>query len=313
MKVLVTGSAGFIGFHVAKALLERGDSVVGLDNFNDYYDPALKEDRNAMLEKMQDFTLVRGDVEDRDIVQQAMKGVDAVCHLAAAAGVRYSMERPDVYMKSNIVGFQNVLEQMREEGITRLVFASSSSVYGEAENPFREDQQVIPISFYGATKLSNEAMAHAYCHVYGLRVTGLRFFTAYGPWGRPDMALFTFVKKIFSGEAIDVFNRGNHRRDFTYIDDIVAGVVASIDADLSFAILNLGRGKSEALMDFIAMIEKSCGREAKKNLLGKQPGDIEETHADIRKAKKLLGYDPKTSIAEGVPRFVEWFKKYYRM
>lgn len=307
----MTGSAGFIGFHAAKALLTRGDEVAGLDNFNDYYDLKLKEDRNKILKKMKGFTLVRGDVADREVVATTMKGVDAVCHLAAAAGVRYSMERPDVYMESNIVGFQNILEVMREQGMKRLVFASSSSVYGDAEIPLREDQTIIPISFYGATKLSNEAMAHAYSHVYGLRTTGLRFFTAYGPWGRPDMALFMFVKNIFAGKPIDVFNKGNHKRDFTYIDDIVAGVVASIDADLPFAILNLGRGKSETLMDFIAHIEKACGKEAKKNLLPKQPGDIEETHADISKAKKLLGYDPKTSISEGIPRFVEWFKKYY--
>lgn len=313
MKVLVTGSAGFIGFHVARALLERGDAVVGLDNFNDYYNPKLKEDRNAILKKMKGFTLVRGDVADREVVATTMRGVDAVCHLAAAAGVRYSMERPDVYMKSNIVGFQNILETMRGQGTKRLVFASSSSVYGDAEIPLREDQTIMPISFYGATKLSNEAMAHAYCHVYGLRATGLRFFTVYGPWGRPDMALYRFVSKIFAGKPIDVFNRGNHKRDFTYIDDIVAGVVVSIDEDLPFAILNLGRGKSEALMDFIAHIEKACGKEAKKNLLPKQSGDIEETHADIAKAKKLLGYDPKTSISEGIPKFVEWFRGYNKM
>jgi len=311
MRILVTGSAGFIGFHVATALLQRGDTVVGLDNFNDYYDPKLKEDRNAMLEKMRGFTLVRGDVGDRDVVQQAMKGVDAVCHLAAAAGVRYSMERPDVYMRSNIVGFQNILEAMREQGIERLIFASSSSVYGDAETPFREDQNITPISFYGATKLSNEAMAHAYGHVYGLRASGLRFFTVYGPWGRPDMALFTFTRKIFSGEPMDVYNRGNHRRDFTYIDDIVAGVLAAIDRNIDFAIINLGRGESEELMDFISVIEKSCGKKAKKNFLPKQIGDIDETHADIHKARKLLGYDPKTSIEEGIPKFVSWYREYY--
>jgi UDP-glucuronate 4-epimerase len=313
MWVLVTGSAGFIGFHVAKALLERGDTVVGLDDFNDYYDPKLKEDRNAILEKMKGFTLIRGDVADRDVVDKAMKGVDNVCHLAAAAGVRHSIEHPDVYMKSNIVGFQNILEAMRGEGINRLVFASSSSVYGDAPTPFREDQRVTSISFYGATKLSNEAMAHAYHRCYGLRVTGLRFFTVYGPWGRPDMALFRFVANIFSGKPIDVFNMGNHRRDFTYVDDIAAGVLASIDADLPFAIVNLGWGRSEALMDFIALVEKTCGKKAKKNLVGKQVGDVDATHADITRAGKLLGYVPKTSIEEGMPRFVEWYRRYYNV
>jgi UDP-glucuronate 4-epimerase len=313
MKVLVTGSAGFIGFHTAKALLNRGDEVIGLDNFNPYYDPELKENRNAELAKEKKFTLIRGDILDRKIVAKAMKGVDRVCHLAALAGVRYAFEHPEEYISTNIQGFFNVLDEAVKQRIPGFIYASSSSVYGgNTKMPLSEtDRTDDPLSLYGMNKKDNELMAHTYHHLYGIPVTGLRFFTVYGPWGRPDMALFLFTDAILSDRPINVFGHGKMQRDFTYIDDIIAGTIASIDKNYPEEIFNLGCGRKEELMDYIAMIEKACGREAKKEFLPMQPGDVVTTEADITKARKMLGYEPKTKIQEGVPRFVEWYRKYF--
>jgi UDP-glucuronate 4-epimerase len=313
MKVLVTGSAGFIGFHTAKALLNRGDEVIGLDNFNPYYDPELKENRNAELAKEKKFTLIRGDILDRKIVAKAMKGVVRVCHLAALAGVRYAFEHPEEYISTNIQGFFNVLDEAVKQRIPGFIYASSSSVYGgNTKMPLSEtDRTDDPLSLYGMNKKDNELMAHTYHHLYGIPVTGLRFFTVYGPWGRPDMALFLFTDAILSDRPINVFGHGKMQRDFTYIDDIIAGTIASIDKNYPEEIFNLGCGRKEELMDYIAMIEKACGREAKKEFLPMQPGDVVTTEADITKARKMLGYEPKTKIQEGVPRFVEWYRKYF--
>jgi UDP-glucuronate 4-epimerase len=315
MKILVTGSAGFIGFHVAKALLERGDEVVGLDNFNAYYDPKLKESRSKELTAEKKFSLLTGDICDSATVAKAMKGVDRVCHLAAMAGVRYSFEHPEEYVQANQLGFFNVIDEAKKQKIDGLVYASTSSVYGRNEKmPFsEEDRTDDPVSLYAMTKRSDELMAHTYHHLFGLPVTGLRFFTVYGPWGRPDMALFLFTDAILNGKPIKIFGEGKMRRDFTYIDDIAAGVVAAIDKNHKEEIFNLGRGKQEGLMNFVGAIEKACGTEAKKEFHPMQPGDVRETFADIAKAKKMLGYDPKTSISEGVPKFVEWYKKYYKI
>jgi UDP-glucuronate 4-epimerase len=312
MKVLLTGSAGFIGFHTAKVLLARGDEVVGLDNFSPYYDPELKEARNAQLEKEEGFTLIRGDICDKETVAKAMEGVDRVCHLAALAGVRYAFDHPDEYIDINIRGFFNVLDEVRKQKISGLIYASSSSVYGgnekvPAEETDRTDDQQ---SLYGMNKKDNELMAHTYHHLYGTNVTGLRFFTVYGPWGRPDMALFLFTDAILKDQPISVFGEGKMQRDFTYVDDIVSGVVASIDKNYPEEVFNLGCGKQEELMEYIRLVEESCGKEATKEFLPMQPGDVRTTAADISKAEKMLGFAPKTMIQEGVPKFVEWYREY---
>jgi len=315
MKILVTGAAGFIGFFVSKALLERGDEVVGLDNFNPYYDPKLKEARAAKLESRNGFRMIRGDITDRKTVRNAMRGVDRVCHLAALAGVRYSLKHPDEYISNNINGFFEIIDEAKKQEIPGLIYASSSSVYGgnstmPAKETDRTDDQ---LALYGMTKKDNELMAHTYHKLFGIPVAGLRFFTVYGPLGRPDMALFLFTDAILKGKPIDVFGEGKMQRDFTYIDDIVSGIVSAIDKNYGEEIFNLGSGRKEELMDFIALIEKSCGKEAKKKFLPMQPGDVRASLSDISKAKEMLGYEPKTSIAEGVPRFVEWFRKYYEI
>lgn len=316
MKVLVTGSAGFIGYHVCKALLVRGEEVVGLDNFNTYYDPNLKEARNAELEKEKGFTLVRGDITDLMTVEKAMTGVDRVVNLAAMAGVRYSIKHPEKYVQTNVDGFLNILESAKKLEIPGLIYASSSSVYGGNEKlPFSEQDEIKgPVATYGVTKRAGELMAHAYHHLfYGINVTGLRFFTVYGEYGRPDMALFLFTEKILKDEPIQIFGEGKMQRDWTYIGDIVSGVLAAVDRNYEEEIFNLGRGSQEELMEFVSIIEKACEKEAKKEMLPMQPGDFRSSLADISKAKKMLGYEPKTKIAEGVPRFAEWYRKYYNI
>ncbi len=308
----MTGAAGFIGYHAAQVLLDRGDEVVGLDNFSPYYDPELKEARAKRLEGKEGFTLIRGDICDRETVANAMKGVDRVCHLAALAGVRYAFEHPDEYIAINIDGFFNILDEVRKQEIPGLIYASSSSVYGgNTKQPSSEEDRVDdPISLYGMNKRDNELMAHTYHKLYGIPVTGLRFFTVYGPWGRPDMALFLFTDAILNDREINVFGEGKMQRDFTYIDDIVDGLIASIDKNYDEEVFNLGCGKQEELMDYIKTIEEACGKEAKKNFMPMQPGDVRASSADISKAKQMLNYDPKTEIKEGIPKFVDWYREY---
>ncbi|NLU49558.1 MAG: NAD-dependent epimerase [Syntrophomonadaceae bacterium] len=315
MKYLVTGAAGFIGFHVSRALLTRGDTVIGLDNLNDYYDPRLKEDRVKQLTVFSEFTFVRGDIADYSLLCELneMHKFDKVCHLAAQAGVRYSLVNPFVYERANLLGFLNILEMCRNSGVENLVYASSSSVYGGNEKiPFSiEDRTDKPISLYAATKKANELMAYTYHHLYAMRCTGLRFFTVYGPWGRPDMALFKFTRAILNGGEIEVYNYGRMKRDFTYIDDIVRGVLAALDKDYDFEIFNLGNSQPVELGYFIECIERTLGRTARKKLLPLQPGDVEATYADIDYSTEKLGFVPKTTIEEGIRKFIEWYREYY--
>ncbi|MFL6846191.1 MAG: NAD-dependent epimerase [Allosphingosinicella sp.] len=328
MKILVTGAAGFIGHHVSARLLARGDEVVGIDNFNDYYSVALKRDRAARLGGEPGFTMIEADFADQAALARALDGVgfDRIVHLGAQAGVRYSIENPHAYVQSNLVGHVNLLELGRHRGVSHLVYASSSSVYGGNDTlPFRvEDRVDHPLSLYAATKKADELMSETYAHLYRLPLTGLRFFTVYGPWGRPDMAMWLFTKAIFAGEPIQVFGEGNMRRDFTYIDDIVTGVVASLDnpppddgaekAGGSLAphrLYNIGNHRSEELTRMIALIEQACGREARKDLFPMQPGDVRDTYADISAIERDLGFAPTTTIDEGVPRFVEWYRDYH--
>lgn len=336
MTILVTGAAGFVGYHTAEALLARGETVVGLDIVNDYYDPALKEARLARLARRSGFVEMRVDVADRPALEDvfARHRPRGVIHLAAQAGVRYSVSNPHAYAGSNLVGFLNILECSRQARVEHLVYASTSSVYGaNAALPFSEQHGVgHPMSLYAATKRANEVMAHSYAHLYGLPCTGLRFFTVYGPWGRPDMALFKFTRAILSGEAIDVYNNGDMRRDFTYIDDIVEGVVrvfdrparpdpawdaASPHPDPSssgiapFRIYNIGRGSPVPLMDFIRVLEEKLGRRAICNMLPMQPGDVAATFADTSALARDTGYAPSTPVETGVGRFVDWYREYY--
>lgn len=315
MKVLVTGAAGFIGYHVARRLLERGDVVVGFDNLSDYYDVGLKEARLARLAGRPGWDFLRGDLSDPEATGEVFDAgpFDVVCHLAAQAGVRYSLQNAMAYGQANLMGFLNVLECCRHRGVGLLVYASSSSVYGANEKvPFAEEDRVErPVSLYAATKVSNELMAHAYHHLYRFPTTGLRFFTVYGPWGRPDMALYTFTRKILAGEPIDVYNYGKMERDFTYIDDIVAGVLAALARPLGDEVLNLGNSDTVALDRFIETLEGALGVRATKNLLPMQPGDVPRTYADISRAKRLLGWKPTTPIETGIPRFVDWYRDYH--
>lgn len=315
--ILVTGAAGFIGFHVAKALLERDDTVVGYDNMNDYYDVKLKEDRLAQLDGNKNFTFYREDLADYDVLKKVFEShaIDRVCHMAAQAGVRYSLEHPFAYQKSNLEGFLNLIELAKDHKVKNFVYASSSSVYGGNEKkPFSvEDRVDHPVSLYAATKKSNELMAHVYSHLYDLPCTGLRLFTVYGPWGRPDMATFKFTRAIAAGDPIDVYNFGKMKRDFTYIDDIVAGIVSSIDKPFPYEIFNLGNSNTVELEYFIECIEKELGKKAEKNLMPIQPGDVPETFADIDRSRELLSFDPKTNIEEGMTNFVDWFKEYYNV
>jgi UDP-glucuronate 4-epimerase len=334
MKVLLTGAAGFIGMTTALRLLERGDEVVGLDNLNAYYDVSLKEARLARLVPNPLFRFLHGDVMDRSAVESAFDEghVDRVIHLAAQAGVRYSLENPRAYIDSNVVGFMNVLEGCRHAHVDHLVYASSSSVYGgNVALPFSESDNVDhPVSLYAATKKANELMAHTYSHLYGLPTTGLRFFTVYGPWGRPDMALFLFTRAILEGRAIDVFNHGRMQRDFTYVDDIVEGVVRVLDraptlvalqpegrpADLKgapYQVFNIGNHNPIDLLEFIACLERALGRSAEKRFLPLQPGDVPATYADVERLQDWIGFTPETSIEVGIPRFVKWYRDYYRV
>lgn len=335
MKILVTGAAGFIGYFTARLLVERGDEVVGLDNLNDYYDVSLKEARLAQLRERDGFRFTKLDLADRGGMAAlfATESFDRVIHLAAQAGVRYSIENPHSYIDSNLVGTLNVLEGCRHHEVEHLVYASSSSVYGaNTKMPFSIHHNVDhPLALYGATKKANELMAHTYSSLYGLPTTGLRFFTVYGPWGRPDMALFRFTKNILAGVPIDVYNYGNHRRDFTYVDDIVQGVVrtmdhvaepdpdwdpANPDPGTSFApyrIYNIGNSEPVELMRYIEVIEECTGRKAEKNLLPMQPGDVPDTYADVEDLVADVDYAPDTPVEEGVARFVEWYMDYYRV
>jgi UDP-glucuronate 4-epimerase len=315
--ILVTGCAGFIGFHTAKALLERGDTVVGVDSLTPYYDPRLKRARLRELRRVKGgrFTFHKVDIADYAAMQRVFKKrrIRKVCHLAAQAGVRYSLTNPFAYEHANNLGTMTLLELCRLHGVGHFIFASSSSVYGgNRELPFKEEHRVdTHISAYAATKKYNEVLAHAYHHLYGIHCTGLRFFTVYGPWGRPDLSLFKFAKNILEGKPIELYNRGRHARDFTYIDDIVQGVLAAIDRSYPYEIFNLGRGNKVALREFVVTIEEILGRKAKKRLLPMQKGDVEATHADIRKAKRMLGFRPRTGLREGVAKFLDWYREYH--
>ncbi len=316
MKVLVTGTAGFIGSYVAHALLDAGHEVVGVDNFNDYYPVALKEARHVRLEARTGYTGMRGDLDDYALMDSLFEQhtIDRVCHLAAQAGVRYSLQNPFAYEESNLAGHLNILECCRHHNVERLVYASSSSVYGGNEKvPFSENDPVDhPVSFYAATKKANELMAHAYTHLYGFQSIGLRFFTVYGPEGRPDMAYWLFSEAMLQGKAIKVFNHGDMKRDFTYIDDIVQGVLAALFADglEPYEIFNLGNNQPELLMDMIRYLGDALGIEPEMEMLPMQPGDVPVTYADIDKAKTKLGYQPTTSLKDGLCRFVEWYRGY---
>jgi len=316
-RVLVTGVAGFIGFHVAKRLLERGDTVVGIDNLNPYYDVSLKNARMAILKHFDRLFFYRADIQDleamRSIFQKHEPGI--ICNLAAQAGVRYSLEDPFSYQKSNLEGFLNLLELARAQGVENFVYASSSSVYGNnKKTPFSvEDRVDTPVSLYAATKKANELMAHAYSHLYGIPCTGLRYFTVYGPWGRPDMALFLFTDAILNNRPINVYNYGKMRRDFTYIDDIVDGTLAALERAVPYDVFNLGNSSSMELMDFIGTLEEELGKKAEKNMMPIQPGDVPETSADIERSRKLLGFSPKTPVKVGIRNFVAWYREYFKV
>ena len=335
MKILVTGAAGFIGFHTAGALLDRGDEVIGFDNLSPYYDVNLKKARLAQLESRDGFTFVKGDLADQTAVDSlfAKHKPKRVIHLAAQAGVRHSLTHPHDYIQSNLAGFLSILEACRHNDVAHLVFASSSSVYGaNTRMPFSVHDNVDhPVSLYAASKKANELMAHTYAHLFGLPTTGLRFFTVYGPWGRPDMALFSFTRKMLAGEPIDVFNNGNNSRDFTFIDDVVEGVLRVVDripepnpnwsgdapdpgsSAAPYRIYNMGNHSPVPLMDFIACIEKAIGCEAEKVFLPAQPGDVPATYADITELHKDFNFLPATPIEEGVAKFVSWYRDYYRV
>ena len=335
MRVLVTGAAGFIGYHLTLRLLKEGHQVVGLDNLNDYYDVRLKEDRLARLVTMPAFRFVRGDLADDVLIDNlfVQEGFSHVVHLAAQAGVRYSLKKPRSYVQSNMVGFHNILEGCREAQVRHLVYASSSSVYGlNSARPYSEHHPVDhPVSLYAASKKANELMAHSYSYLYGLPCTGLRFFTVYGPWGRPDMALHIFTRAILEGRPIDVFNNGHLRRDFTYIDDIVEGIVRILvspplpDTDWDAAhpdpatssapwrIYNIGNNTTVELQEFIDLIEKALDKKAERNYLPMQPGDVQSTHADVHELAQITGFSPSTPLHKGIAQYVQWHRKYYRI
>ena len=333
MTILVTGAAGFIGFHVALRLLDRGEAVVGLDNLNNYYDVSLKRSRLARLETRPNYTHVHVDLANRPAMEAmfATHRPRRIVHLAAQAGVRYAASNPHVYVDSNVPGFLHVLEGCRQHGTDHLVFASTSSVYGaNTALPYSESQPTAhPLTLYAATKKANEGMAHSYAHLYGTPCTGLRFFTVYGPWGRPDMAFFSFTRDIIAGRPIEVFNQGRHSRDFTYVDDIAAGVVGALDAPARgepgwsgevpdaatsrapYRIFNIGGGRPVALMRYIELLEQSIGRKADIRLRPLQPGDVPDTAADISDLSTAIGYQPRTPVEQGVPNFVAWYRSYH--
>ncbi len=334
MKILVTGAAGFIGLHLAQRLLQRGDTVVGVDNLNTYYDVRLKEARLALLKAHGNFQSVHADIADRSAMEQVFAAgrFDAIVNLAAQAGVRYSLENPRAYVDANVTGFMNILEGARQHGTGHLVFASTSSVYGiNTALPFDESQNTDhPISLYAATKKANEAMAHSYAHLFCIPCTGLRFFTVYGPWGRPDMALFKFTRGILAGEAIPVFNEGRMVRDFTYVDDIVEGIARVVDrpagpdaawdgdrpnaatSTAPWRLYNIGNNQRVELMTYIRALENALGRKAKLDLLPMQAGDVSATEADTRALESATGFKPATAVEAGVQKFVEWYRGYYR-
>ena len=315
MKIFLTGSAGFIGFHLAKKLLDKNYQVLGIDNINSYYDTKLKLDRLNILKSYENFNFEKLDLENLSELKNVFNSFapDRVVNLAAQAGVRYSIENPYAYLHSNLTGFLNIIELCREKK-TGLVYASSSSVYGlNRQIPFSEKQKTDhPIALYGATKKSNELIAHAYSHLYGIHTTGLRFFTVYGPWGRPDMAMFIFTKRILDKKPIAVYNNGNMKRDFTYIDDIIAGTISAIEKNYEFKIFNLGNHKSENLMDMISLIEDELQIKAKIDFQPIQPGDVKESFADISSAEKYLDFKPTTNIDVGIKKFISWYKNYYK-
>ena len=335
MKVLITGSAGFIGSNLAGRLLARGDEVIGIDNLNDYYDVNLKKARLARNTPHKNYTDVRVDLENRAEIAKVFEKYrpNRVVNLAAQAGVRYSLENPHAYVDTNIVGFVNILEGCRHNGVEHLVYASSSSVYGaNTKMPFSVHHNVDhPVSLYAASKKANELMAHTYSHLFRIPTTGLRFFTVYGPWGRPDMALFMFTKNILAGKPIDVFNYGKHRRDFTFIDDIVEGVVRILDkvpepnpdwssdapdsasSNAPFKIYNIGNNEPVELMHYIKVLEDCLGKKAEMNMLPLQPGDVPDTYADVQDLVKDVGYKPATSVEDGIARFVEWYREYFKI
>jgi len=331
--ILVTGAAGFIGFHTSKKLLQEETKVVGLDNLNDYYSPELKKDRLKILEKFKDFSFIKGDLADQQLIEEVFSKYepDVVINLAAQAGVRHSLKQPRTYMDSNLVGFVNILEGCRHNNVEHLIFASSSSVYGANEKvPFATSDNVDhPVSLYAATKKSNELLAHSYSHLYNLSATGLRFFTVYGPWGRPDMALFIFTRKMLAGEPIEVFNYGDMQRDFTYVDDVVEGIYklcfqpAKPDPDWDgkepdpgtskapYRIYNIGNNSPVNLMDFIERIEDELDIEADKDFKPMQPGDVQVTYADVEDLVQDVGYQPDTSLEVGIKKFIDWYQDYY--
>ena len=335
MHILVTGAAGFIGFHVCRQLLRRGDRVTGIDNMNDYYDVTLKEARLAMLLPYEGFTFIKADIADRDVMEELFRtaNFERVINLAAQAGVRYSLINPHAYINSNILGFLNILEGCRHNGVKHLVYASSSSVYGANETmPFSVHDNVDhPLSLYAASKKANELMAHTYSHLYNLPTTGLRFFTVYGPLGRPDMALFLFTDAIINNKPIQVFNYGNHRRDFTFVDDISEGVIRTLDhvaepnpdwsgltpdpgsSRAPWRVYNIGNSSPVNLMDYIGAIEHELGRTAEKEYLPMQPGDVPDTYADVDQLIQDVHYKPETTVQEGIHRFVTWYRDYYKL
>lgn len=313
-KVFITGAAGFIGFHLAQALSKRGDTVLGYDNFNDYYSPALKRQRAKILRESS-IEIIENDLNNKSFLSKSLSDFQPThcVHLAAQAGVRYSISNPQAYIQSNIEGFLNILEACKENPKMKLVYASSSSVYGlNKEVPFAEhDRTDAQASLYGVTKKANELMASTYHHLFGIPVTGLRFFTVYGPWGRPDMAYYSFTKAILAGDPIKVFNFGKLQRDFTYIDDIVQGIIAAIDLGATYEIFNLGNHKPVKLLDFISILEKILGKEANKNFVDMQAGDVEATYADITHSSDRLQFQPETSIEKGLEKFAEWYLQYH--
>jgi UDP-glucuronate 4-epimerase len=312
---LVTGAAGFIGFHISRALLERGDCVLGLDNLNNYYDVSLKESRLHKLQENERFTFYKEDLSNREGLTKVFNQnrIQVVCNMAAQAGVRYSLVNPFAYQSSNLEGFLNIIHLSQEHQVENFVYASSSSVYGNNKKvPFSvQDRVDNPISLYAATKKANELVAHTYSHLYGLPCSGLRLFTVYGPWGRPDMALFIFTKAITTNQPIEVYNFGKMRRDFTYIDDIVQGVLASMDRPVHYALYNLGNSRAVDLLYFIECIEKELGKKAEKKMLPMQPGDVVETYADISESERDLDFQPTTTIEEGIASFINWYRSYY--
>tara|TARA_Y100000816_G_scaffold84318_2_gene57887 strand:+ start:9994 stop:10953 length:960 start_codon:yes stop_codon:yes gene_type:complete len=316
-KIIVTGSSGFIGMHLCKSLLEDGYKICGIDNMNNYYDLKLKKSRLELLSSYKNFTFKKIDISNTEAIESTFKEVkpNKVVNLAAQAGVRYSIENPQEYIKSNVLGFTNIIESCKNNKVSGLIYASSSSIYGgNGKIPFSIDDRVDkPISMYAVSKKSNELTAYTYNHLFGLNTTGLRFFTVYGPWGRPDMAMYIFANKLMQGEEISVFNNGEMYRDFSYIDDIVNGIRSSIEHNYPYELFNLGNNRCENLLDMIGFIEEGLGKKAEIKYTGMQLGDIKKTYANIDHAKKKLNYDPKVSIKEGIPKFLDWYKSYHNL